>query len=370
MPNILPTLLVIVPLLSGCGSVSYYSQAISGHMSLMAKRQSIQQLLDDSRVEGVFRERLVLVQSIRNFASESLKLPDNGSYRSFVPVSGDAVVWSLVATGAFSVVPKQWCYPVIGCASYRGYFEQEEAQRHRTRLEAEGLDVAMEPVPAYSTLGWFDDPLPGSVVHWNEWRLAGLIFHELAHQRLYVAGDSSFNEAFAKKVQQAGIAGWLGTTESRDGFTEWRLSQQRERAFVQLLMDIRERLKTLYKSSAGEIEMGREKRSAFDRLIADYQDLKRDWQGYAGYDAWFERKLNNARLASVATYEEWVPVFDLLFARADGNFELFYQACENLAALPPRERLKQMQQLQREASEKTTARRFQPMAQLSKTTVR
>ena len=351
MPSLLLTLLILVPLLSGCSSISYYSQAISGHFSFMAKRQPIQQLLDDNEVQGALRERLLLALSIRDFASDALKLPDNASYRSFVPLAGEAVVWSLVATDAFSVEPKQWCYPVIGCASYRGYFDPDDAQAHAAKLETEGLDVALEPVPAYSTLGWFDDPLPGTVVHWNDWQLAGLIFHELAHQRLYIADDSAFNEAFANTVQQAGVAAWLDAMHNTDRSAAWRLSRQRESAFVHLLLKTRERLKSLYQSPMGETERAGRKRAAFDRLVSDYQSLQQGWQGYLGYDAWFERKLNNARLASVATYEEWVPAFQLLLERANGDFDTFYQACEKLAELPAGKRRLQMMQLRRVANQ-------------------
>ena len=342
-------LLIWLTFLTGCSSISYYGQAISGHFSLMAKRQPIEQIVEDNRVSPELKARLLLAQSIRNFASDALKLPDNASYRSFVPVTGGAVVWSLVATGSFSVEPKQWCYPVIGCASYRGYFSLDDAQAHAAELEAEGLDIAVEPVPAYSTLGWFDDPLPGTVVYWNDWQLAGLVFHELAHQRLYIADDSAFNEAFANTVQKAGVAIWLDATQPVEKREAWRISRQRESAFIKLLLETRERLKTLYESSLEETEMVHQKQAAFDRLVKDYRQLRREWQGFSGYDAWFERKLNNARLASVATYEEWTPAFELLLDRADGEFSTFYQACEKLAGLPSGQRQIEMQKLLKSA---------------------
>ncbi|MCP4286557.1 MAG: aminopeptidase [Gammaproteobacteria bacterium] len=345
MAKFIPSLILLLLLLNGCSSILYYGQAVSGHISLMAGRQPIQQMIDDEQVSRELKDRLLLVQSIRDYASDSLKLPDNSSYRSFVPVAGDAVVWSLVATEAFSVDPKQWCYPMIGCASYRGYFDLEDAQRHRLKLEAEGMDVALEPVPAYSTLGWFDDPLPGTVIGWTDWRLAGLIFHELAHQRLYISDDSSFNESFANKVQQVGVERWLAATQNAGKLDAWRLSQQRERAFVQLLMDTRVRLKALYALPLGNSEMKRGKDAAFNRLRVDYQSLKRNWQDYNGYDAWFVRKLNNARLASVATYEEWTQAFDQLFEQAGGDFEVFYRTSETLGKLPSGQRWFQMQQL-------------------------
>jgi len=336
-------------LLSGCTSLSYYGQAISGHLSLMAKRQPIGQLLEQDDVDPVLRERLRLVQSIRDFASRSLQLPDNGSYRSFVEINGEAVVWSLVATEAYSVDPKQWCYPVIGCASYRGYFDLEMARREAERLSEQRLDVALEPVPAYSTLGWFDDPLPGTVIEWSDWRLAGLIFHELAHQRLYIPDDSAFNEAFANTVQRMGVALWLNATRSGERLQDWQRAQRRENEFVQLLLQTREHLGALYLSAIDEAEMERGKRALFDELVVDYQRLKRTWAGFDGYDAWFERGLNNARLASVATYEAWVPAFELLFKRENSDYSAFYQACERMKLLSAEERLAQMQQL-REAA--------------------
>lgn len=345
MPGNLSLLFLLLPLLTACESIPYYSQAVRGHFALMMERRPIQQLLGDDDLDGTLKRQLLLAQSMRDFASESLKLPDNGSYRSFVPVAGEALVWSLVATEAYSIEPRQWCYPVIGCASYRGYFSLKEAQYQALKLEEEGFDVALEPVPAYSTLGWFEDPLPGTVIHWSEWQLAGLIFHELAHQRLYIPNDSAFNESFANKVQQAGVARWLSTAGDGEQFDAWELAQQRQRTVVALLLAARRELADLYASPLGQQEMEAAKTARFTQLKSDYRHLRQGWGAVGGYDDWFERKLNNARLASVATYENWVPVFDLLLARAKGDFARFYQACEKLAGMPAEQRQEEMLRL-------------------------
>jgi predicted aminopeptidase len=203
--------------LGGCETLGYYAQAVNGHAQLMHRARDIPDMLDDPSVSEEQRRKLRRVLDIRNFASSELSLPDNSSYRKFADLSGEAVVWALVATPEFSVDPLQWCYPVIGCAAYRGYFDRDDALAAGLRLGRQGRDWTAEPVPAYSTLGWFDDPLPGSVLGWETARLAGLVFHELAHQRLYLAGDSTFNESFASAIEHAGVQRWLEPMPSATG---------------------------------------------------------------------------------------------------------------------------------------------------------
>jgi predicted aminopeptidase len=343
-------ILVSFTLLSACSTLSYYAQAVDGHLTLMSKRQSIEQMLADAHTEPRLGEQLGRVQEIRDFASRTLKLPDNGSYRNYAAVEGEAVVWSLVATEALSVTPHQWCYPLIGCASYRGYFRQADAMAHADEMAARGFDVAVEPVPAYSTLGWFDDPVPGNVLHWPEWRIAGLIFHELAHQQLYVAGDSAFNEAFANSVQRVGVERWL-SARSQEAMVRWRQEAERQRQFIALLMDARERLERLYAESFSSDEKLWKKQRVFDDLQRRYQRLKVSWGGYGGYDRWFSSGLNNARLAAVATYELWAPLFDTLLQRAEGDMARFYHDCELLAQMPLQQRRQRMLALLQRASE-------------------
>ncbi len=335
-------LLLFLPWIAGCATFSYYAQSIGGQLDVLGRRQPIERLLADPETSSELRQRLQRVLEIRAFASVALALPDNGSYRSYADLERPAMVWSLVATPEFSMRPQQWCYPVIGCASYRGYFSPDRAARYAAQLQQQGLDVVVEPVPAYSTLGWFDDPLPNTVIRWPEPRLAGLIFHELAHQRLYVQGDSDFNEAFATLVAQTGVERWLTAAGDSEAMVRWRAQQAREQAFLGLLLDTRERLVRLYARTLEEAQMRALKQVQFQRLRADYANLKQSWQGYSGYDGWFDRELNNAHLASIATYEQQVPALRALLEHEGGDLAAFYRVCERLAQLSADERAAQL----------------------------
>ena len=326
-------------LLAGCASLGYYGQAVQGHLDLLARRQDIQALLADPDTSVERRQRLELVLELRAFASRELGLPDNASYRSYAELGRPAVVWSLVAAPEFSLQPHQWCYPVIGCASYRGYFRRSAAEREAARLADKGLDVTLEPVPAYSTLGWFDDPLPSTVIDWSEPDLAGLMFHELAHQRLYFPGDSGFNEAFASLVQQVGVERWLAERGDPEALARQRVMRERRSAFVELLLASRGRLQALYALDLAPEPMRARKAAEFARLRREYRALRRAWGGYAGFDAWFARApLNNARLASIATYQALIPALEALLADRGGDLEAFYQACGELKPLDPAQR--------------------------------
>ncbi|MCP4993520.1 MAG: aminopeptidase [Gammaproteobacteria bacterium] len=311
----------------------------------MEARKPISDLLQGEKVSKDLKGKLERAELIRVFASDRLNLPENGSYRSYVELDREAVVWSVVATPALSFTPQQWCYLVIGCASYRGYFQKEVAEKFAAGLISQGLDVSVEPVPAYSTLGWFDDPLLSSVVHWQEPRLAGLMFHELAHQQLYIKGDSAFNEAFASTVERIGVEQWLHNHGDRRTVEIWQQNSRQELLFIGLLKRYQNKLQLLYAGPLGEVEMLQQKKELFDALRLAYGELKAGWGGYGGFDGWFERPLNNARLASVATYREWVPAFEQLWFQSEKDMSRFYQACEALGDLPMGERREQMQRL-------------------------
>lgn len=335
--------LLILLSLSACSSLAYYAQSVKGQLDLLNRSQSIEQLLVQDTLSESLRQRLERVLVIRQFASTSLLLPDNGSYRSYAELNREAVVWSVVATPEFSVVPNTWCYPIIGCASYRGYFAKEAALNFSHGLEAEGADVTVNPVPAYSTLGWFDDPVTSSFMHWPEDRVAGLIFHELAHQQLYVKGDSAFNEAFATAVQRIGVERWLGHQQDQLVMQRWQDRLRRQNDFVALLLETRNQLAVVYARDMDASTMRTAKQEIFDQLQSRYQRLKGEWGGYAGYDAWFSRPLNNARLASIATYEAYVPGFLAIADDVAGDMLAFYRACEVIAALPAEKRLQRLQ---------------------------
>ena len=338
-------LLVCGMLLSGCSTFTYYLQSVGGHLQLVGHSRPVTSVLQDRDLSSRLRRQLELSQQIRDFASRQLALPDNGSYRSYAQLNRKAVLWSVVATPRFSVEPRQWCYPVIGCASYRGYFSRESADGFGADLRREGLDVAVEPVPAYSTLGWFDDPLPSTVIGWPEGDLAGLIFHELAHQRLYLPDDSAFNEAFATAVQRIGTERWFQARNDRAGLRQWRQAQRRERQFVHLILQTRKRLQALYARTLTTEEMARKKAAAFRQLQREYVAMRKGWGAAPAFDGWMGRNLNNAHLALIATYEEWEPAFRELLARAGGDLPEFYRQAEALARLSPEQRLRMLREL-------------------------
>ncbi len=339
---------VILPLLSGCSSVSYYYQSIHGHLTLMHDSKPIDVLLQDVDTDPGLRKKLRLVLEAREFATTHLGLPVNDSYHSFAALDRKAVVWNVVATPEFSVMPKQWCYPVIGCASYRGYFSQKRAQQYAETLRQDGLDVAVEPAAAYSTLGWFDDPLPSTVINWPEPQLVGLIFHELAHQQLYIADDSAFNESFATAVEQVGVERWFRLRKDAAGVGRWQQRKRRKQEFNRLLLQARVRLQQLYARPLQPVEMRRQKAAAFTALRKDYHRLKQRWGGYSGYDHWFGRELNNARLASVATYAQWVSAFLALLEESGGELARFYLASERLAKTPSQQRRSRLHKLRQQ----------------------
>ncbi len=244
------------------------------------------------------------------------------------------MVWNVVAAPEFSLEPEQWCFPVAGCVSYRGYFSRDGAEGFADGLRAKGMDVHVYGVAAYSTLNWFDDPVLNTFCHRPEPHLAGLIFHELAHQKLYVANDSSFNEAFAKTVELEGVHRWLRQRGNLEQEKEYFEDFAREEEFVALVLKTREQLSELYASPLDALRKRQEKQRVFNELRAEYRRLKASWGGYAGYDRWFDADLNNARLASISTYRTLVPAFRELLARNGGDLGRFYAEAEKIGKLP------------------------------------
>ncbi len=339
-------LLVGASLLSGCSTLGYYAQAVHGHLSLLERSRPVADLVQDPETPASLRHRLAGLLTIREFASRELLLPDNASYRGYAELEGDSVVWTVTAAGEFSVDAKRWCYPVIGCASYRGYFSRAAGQTLADELRRQGLDVALAGVPAYSTLGWTDDPLPSTVIDWPEARLAGLVFHELAHQELYVRDDSAFNEAFASSVEQVGVERWLRSRGDLPGLQEWSLQRRREQQLIELLLAVRQRLKALYARHLDAQETRERKAAEVRRLEQEYLKLKQRWGGYDAFDPWMQRlPWNNARLATVATYHDLVPGFMRLLQQQQGDLAGFYRACRHLGSMDPAQRRRTLQAL-------------------------
>ncbi len=319
--------------------VGYYWQSITGHFSLMQRARPIEDLLDQPRLDAPTRKRLALARDIRRFAVTELGLPDNGSYTRFAKLDQPFVTWGVVAAPELSLRLTQWCFPIAGCVTYRGYYSLAAAERYAARLAATGLDVQVSGVPAYSTLGWFDDPLLSTFINYPDAEVARLIFHELSHQVVYVPGDSMFNESFATAMEQLGVERWLETNGTAQQRLNYRQQQLRRDRFLALLGRHRDKLAALYASNATDDDKREGKRRVFDELKAEYQEMRQGpWAGFTGYDRWFNRPLGNAHLGSIATYTTWVPVFRQLFAESGQDFRRFLLRAGEVAALDRTER--------------------------------
>ena len=333
------SLAALCVLLCGCGTL-YLMQTAGGELKVLRERVPIEQLLADPRTEPQLRARLVQVKAAREFAARELHLPDNSSYRTYADIHRDFVVWNVVAAPEFSVEPKHWCFPVAGCVTYRGYFREQHAREFANALAVQGYDVAIDGVPAYSTLGHFADPVLSSMLRYGDDDLAATIFHELAHQLLYVRGDSEFNEAFATTVEDVGLERWLahqGGDPAR--MRVFRGEQALDERFVSLLIATRARLARLYASGLPRDEMRSAKAEIFNRLTGDIRALeKASGLGLALYEEWIASGVNNARLASVATYYDCVPGFMRLLEQADNDLLRFYASVRELARAPRGER--------------------------------
>jgi predicted aminopeptidase len=298
---------ILLGLMSTATGGCYLLQSIQGQLSLMSKREPIHRVLERPTTPPALRAQLESVNSIRDFASRELGLPDNGSYRSYADVGRRYVVWNVVAAPEFSVDAKEWCYPIVGCVAYRGYFVERRARSFAATWAARGFDVSVGGVAAYSTLGHFSDPILNTMVEWNDIELASIVFHELTHQVLYVAGDASFNEALATTVEEEGVRRWL-LAQGRDAdLAEHILEQTRYIEIIDLLRSTRTRLRDLYASHIDPGLMRQRKRDEIDALRGSYARLTAAWDGHPPFESWFKGSINNADLASIATYYDCVP---------------------------------------------------------------
>ena len=319
---------------TGCTSISYYAQSLEGHARIMAARQDVGKLIHDPSTPAALRGKLTSASAIRRFATDELALPENSSYRSYVDIHRDAVTWAVFAAPQFSLAPRPWCFPVFGCVPYRGYFDRKSATETAVELHGQGLDVYVTGITAYSTLGWFSDPLLSTMLTQDNSYLASLIFHELAHQSLYVNGDSAFNEAFAVAVETSGVRKWLRANGDRAGLRRYEADRKRRIDFLGLVSKTRDELGQIYLSPRAPEQMAAAKAEAIDRLRMRYRQLRdKRWGGYRGYDAWFDSPINNAKLAATAVYGEQVPAFLHLFDLCSGDYPRFYASVRRIANL-------------------------------------
>ena len=329
-------------LTSGCASIGYYAQSVGGHLDLIHRAKPVPQVLADAATPDPLRDRLALAQRMRDYAVAELKLPDNASYRRYAALDRPAVVWNVVAAPELSLTLKTWCFPVLGCVGYRGYFDRKEADAMAAELKAQGWEVGVYGVPAYSSLGWSNwvggDPLLSTFIQWPEGELARLIFHELSHQVVYVNDDTMFNESFATAVERIGGARWLATQAGEAARAEYQQFDGRRRDFRELTTRTRAQLEALYKSDASDADKRARKAEIMAAMRAEHQRIKAErWGGFAGYDGWFARA-NNAALGVQAAYNELVPGFERIFEREGRDWDRFYAEVKRLAALPKAER--------------------------------
>ena len=333
-------------ILAGCAQFRYYVQAAQGQYSLWSDARPIEDWLGDPSTDPQLKARLEKALLIRKFAVRELGLPDNASYKNYAALTRPFVLWNVVATPELSLRPIQWCFPIAGCVSYRGYYSKEDAQSYADELRKEGDDVQVAGVPAYSTLGWFSDPLLSTFINYSDAELARMVFHELAHQVVYVPGDSQFNEGFATAVEEAGVNRWLelyGTDAMREAYIRYNARRQ---DFLELLVRHRKMLADNYARKTSLKHKREEKARIFAHLKSDYQKLKESWGGYSGYDRWFAEPLNNAHLSAVGTYHDYLPAFRALLKK-ESTFVRFYAAVQKLATLDLAQRQQQLQLLSR-----------------------
>jgi predicted aminopeptidase len=338
MPWIALATVLLAVALAGCADLPYYWQAAGGQFELWQRSRPIEELVADQTTEADIKARLERVQAIRTFASRELGLPDNASYRTYADLGRPFVAWNLFAAPELSLTPKEWCFPVAGCVTYRGYFAEAGARVLAGELQAQGLDTYVGGVPAYSTLGWFADPVPSTIIAYPDLDLARLIFHELAHQLVYVPGDTLFNESFATTVEREGVRRWAEAKGTPADLNRLAQAEARTADFTGLVLGAKARLEQVYAGPGDPQAKRAAKTRIIDGLRSDYARIKAGWGAAGRLDAWFAGPLNNAQIASVAVYTQRVPAFSALLRQLGGDLLRFYAEVKALARLPKVER--------------------------------
>lgn len=338
--------MLAILLLSGCSSLSYYTQLAGGQLALLRAREPVANVIADPQRDPKLRDHLRTSQQAREFASQHLHLPDNQSYRLYADIHRRYVVWNVFATGEFSLDPVTHCFPVAGCVAYRGYYDENAARGEAALQKLKGEDVYVSGVEAYSTLGWFNDPIISSMMNWGDERLATLIFHELAHQRFYVKDDSEFNESYATFVEEEGTRQWRAAR----GLAPETASSETSRRdqLTQLVLATRDRLKSLYAEPLSPEVMRQRKAAEFERLRSEYREMRdSQWGGDKRFDAWVYAPMNNARLLPIGLYDQWTPAFAALFKQVKGDWPAFFAAVEKMGELPADQRKTALERLMR-----------------------
>jgi len=335
---------LLAAVLTGCQTVCYYQQAVAGQCQILLHQQSISKLLADPKTPAPLKAKFQTILNIRQFAARQLRLPVGQSYLKYTDLHRPFVVWNVNIAPALSLDPMTWWFPIVGRVSYRGYFHEPPARRYAAHFAKEGWDVYVDGIETYSTLGWFHDPVLNTFMDEPDSALAEIIFHELAHQRLFVPGDTDFNEAFATAVAAEGVRRWLLATSAPQAYDRYRANLAKDHQFVDLIMAARAQLQTLYDNpNLSDTAKLSRKQDILAQLRASHSQLKASWGGQSPYDEWFDQPINNAKLNTISAYYDLVPAFDALLRANAGDLEEFYQAVAQLAKLPLPERHRQLQ---------------------------
>ena len=350
--------------LSGCRTVGYYSQALRGQYQIVTGQEPIPRLIEEPQTPTALKEKLTFVLEVRQFAEQKLGLPTDGHYLKYADLGRRYAVWNVFAAPEFSLEAKSWWYPVVGKLDYRGFFSEELAREEASRLRKKGYDVHVGGVIAYSTLGWFRDPVLNTFIFENDIELAELLFHELAHQRLFVPGDTDFNEAFATAVAEEAMRRWLKSRDQPESIASYEAQARRDEQFAGLTQRALNELEVLYEQADEDSSDDRDEESAavlrenkkaiFERLQRDYEQLKATWGDHSDYDGWFRRPMNNALLNTVKTYHQWVPAFRRLLHDSGGDLEVFYAQAEKMKKLTKEERKDRLKELLKRDAEPGT----------------
>lgn len=330
-------ILFIVVSLSGCASINYYSQSIQGQIEVLHKRQDINDILKENDIPDSLRNKLNTVLLLRDFSIKQLGLPENDSYLSYADIERDYVIWNIFANEEFSLKPVSWCYLIVGCLSYRGYFSKADAKEHARELAKQGYDIYLGGVSAYSTLGWFNDPMLNTMLRWSDIRIATVMFHELAHQQLYIKNDTQFNESYADTVAHIGVTKWLEHSHKKIIVEEYQQYLLQENAFVTLVMRYKLILNDIYHSPDNQTIKRKNKKQALQNMKKEYYELTKIWKKNP-YETWFSTELNNAKLAAIVTYREYVSKFLTIYEKLGNDLAKFYSYSKSLSKCKPMKR--------------------------------
>lgn len=329
----------------GCSEIGYYGQATHGQLSLLFARDDIHDIIKNKQTDKLLRKRLTHLLKAREFAESQLSLPVGSAYLDYVDLKRPYVIWNITAAEEFSLRGFQWCYPVIGCQSYRGYFDEKSAIDFASKLETQGLEIWVNGVDAYSTLGWFDDPVLNTFFKRNDTGIAALLFHELAHRVVYIDGDTAFNESFASSVELAGIKLWMtaqGTPERYDSFIAKKTTQK---AFISLVLKTHKELQTIYHSELTVEDKRQKKSEAIEHLRSSFSEAAKHNPRLKGYSHWINSEINNAKLVTIANYHQYIESFSQLLIDNEHDFDEFYQAVAQLGEKEKEARILELQRL-------------------------